>query len=224
MVNGLPVAYTDRLVYLGVTIDSKLTWSANTKQKVTKAKQAIGCITRALNKKIPLVLLRRLVMCKVLPVYMYGMAVTYPRNKVDRTSLERLNRYVARVCANDYVSPYAEVLERLGMQPIYQAVLYQRIQLAQKYARGKRYLPPNTILSNQNRRLRSHGFTLAPQVKTGLLYRDSALELLINAWNRLPEEIVDGNAGGVKRRLINNEYNDASWEVFTDLRATLLIL
>ena len=52
-VNGVPVSYTDRLVYLGVMLDPKLSWCANTRQKVSKAKQAIGCITRLLKKKVP---------------------------------------------------------------------------------------------------------------------------------------------------------------------------
>ena len=168
--------------------------------------------------------LRRLIMSKVLPVFMYSMVVTYPRNKVDRSCLERLNRYVARTCTKDYVSPYCALLERTGMKPVFQSVLYERIQLAQKYSRGQRYLPPSTVLPNQDRRLRSHGFALHPFARTEPQYRDSALEFVVKAWNRLPDDILQGNAAGVKNRLVRNSYSDALWDGATDLRASLRLL
>ena len=148
-------------------------------------------------------MLRPLLISKILPIFTYGIVATYPRNKSDRISLERLNRYVARLATNNYTSSYNHLLEITGMLPVYRTVVHRRILLAQRYSRGIRYLPSQTIIPffpNPYQRRRFHDFAIVPSVATGLRYRDSALEQLTQAWNRLPTDLVNRNTTNIKQK------------------------
>ena len=222
-----PIPQNDHLDYLGVTIDHKLAWSTNSKQKISKAKKATGSITRLVKNRIHREQLRILLVSKVVPVFTYGLTVTYPRNKGDRISLERLNRFVVRLSTNDYVTPYRQLLNRTGMIPIYQSVLHRRIQLMQQYYRGKRYLPPNTIQPlrrNNILRRRHQDYAITTTESTGLRYSDSALELATQVWNRVPDNLVSGNVGNIRNRLGPASYMDNVWNICADMSTAILTL
>ena len=113
------------------------------------------------------------------------------------------------------------------MLPVYQSVLRRRMQLAQRYSRGCRYLPPGSIqafipLGYQRRRF--HDFAIVPSVRSGIRYRDSALEFLTQCWNRLPREIIGGNSNNIMQRLDSAAYQDNEWDVSVDMRASILTL
>ena len=113
------------------------------------------------------------------------------------------------------------------MQPVFQIVLQQRIQLAQRYSKGQRYLPPNTIRPYQNNprlRQRFHDFAIAPAQPTGLNYFDSALETMSQMWNRVPMDIVGRNEGNIRQRVLDNSYRDAVWELRGEMESTILLL
>lgn len=214
-----PIEYTTNLDYLGVTIDSKLTWQSNNDRKIAKAKKAIGCIRRAVKNKLPAVQMRKLIHGKVTPVFLYGLTVTYPRCKGGQLSLERLNKFAMHLSTNDYRSTYEDLLRRTQTQPVFQTVLHRRIQIMRKYRRGQRYLPPGNIqplVQSNVLRHRYHDFAMRPNEQTGLRYRDSALELAIQVWNRLPDNLIGDNFGDIKTRLAKASYVDLQW---SDCRA-----
>jgi hypothetical protein len=126
-----------------------------------------------------------------------------------------------------YTSPYTTLLQRTEIKPIYQVVLYRRIQLAQGYSRGTRYLPPGTIrgyFQNNALRRRFHHFAIVPEESTGLRFRDSALEVTVQLWNRVPHDLVDQNATNIRGRLERSSYSDAIWDAFADMSAATLAL
>ena len=221
-VNGIALEYTSELDYLGVALDTKLTWHTNTMRKIAKAKQALGSIRRLVKNKLPLTFLRNLLLVKILPVFLYSITVTYPRLKTDRVSLEGLNKFVARLVTNDYITPYHRLLPRADILPIFKAVLYRRIQLAQRYSRGQRYLPQGSIRTRF--RTRTHNFGLLTEERTGMRYRDSALETLVQTWSRLPAALVNGNSPNISERLIKANYEDNQWIVCADMSASILMI
>ena len=224
-IRGAPITPSDGLTYLGVTMDPKLTWSSNTTQKVCKAKRAVGCIHRLLKRKIPIRYLRHFILAKILPIFTYGITVTYPRNKSDRVSLERMNRYVAQITTNDYVSSYVDLLRNASMQPIFQRVLHQRLGLAQQYSKGRRYLPLGTLEAyerNDRRPHRLHHYSMVVPNPTSRKYAKSALEILLQSWNRVPERLLKNNVSKLRRRLEDDSYEDTLWEIYAAMYATIL--
>jgi hypothetical protein len=171
--------------------------------------------------------MRQSLLSKILPIFMYGITVTYPRNQADRVSIERLNRFVARLICNNYSLPYLELLTKAGMQPVFQTVLHQRICLAQRYSKGTRYLPGGTIqpyVRNDARPHRLHAYAIVPSHPTSLQYKDAALELCLQAWNRLPNRLVLDNTASVKKRLGADSYEDPMWEICASMRAAVQLL
>ena len=71
-----PVTQAPTLGYLGVTMDSKLSWTDNSRAKVVKAKQAVGSLRRLLKNKQPSEQLSMLYSAKVLPIFSYGIIAT----------------------------------------------------------------------------------------------------------------------------------------------------
>ena len=222
---GLVIERTSKLEYLGVITDPKLCWSHNTEQKVNKAKVAVGSLRRLLKNRLPAFQLQRLLTAKVLPIFSYGMVATYPKNKADRLRLERLNRYVARVSLNDYRSPYTELLDRLPAQPFYRTVIHRRIVLGQCYAKHTRYQPPGTLIPyTPHIRRRFHQLALVPVHPTPLQTRDSALESILQSWNRVPADTSDFSTWKLKRFLRNSTYDDQISEITSDMYAAILVL
>lgn len=226
-IRQLPITPTDNQDYLGVTIDPKLTWQVNTDRKVAKAKKAIGTLRRLVKNKLPAVHVRKLLNSKVTPVFLYGITATYPRCRRGQLSLERLNRFVARLSTNRYDATYQQLLSSTHMKPVFQTVLHRRIQLMQKYYTGKRYIPPGSIrpfVQNPILRQRFQDFALSVIEPTGMRYRHSSLEMAIQVWNRLPDDIVRGNTGGIKTRLENASYFDLLWMDCSALSQAILTL
>jgi hypothetical protein len=226
-ISGVPIQHSNTLDYLGVTIDSKINWGDNTRRKTAKAKQAIGCIRRLVKNQVPRHQLEVLLKLKVLPIFMYGAQITYPRTKGGRIQLERLNRYVARLVTNDFESAYLDLLTQTHMQPVCRSVLHRRIALAKKYASGLRYIPPNCLRAfNQQSSLRRryHDGAVVVVNATGLRYHDSALELSTEAWNRLPNDLAGTSDRTLLRRLDEVDYSDPVWSAHVDLTAALRLL
>ena len=127
----------------------------------------------------------------------------------------------------DFTSSYMDLLTKMSMQPVFQSVLHRRIELAQKYSKGRRYLPPYCIEAfgaHSNRPHRFQHYAIAPMQQTGIRYRDSALELSSQVWNRVPQNIVGKNENGIKERILDASYRDAVWELTGDMEACILQL
>ena len=186
----------------------------------------IGCIRRLVKNKLTKSLLRRLLMGKIAPIFLYSVPVTYPRNRSEALEMERLNRFVLRIATNDFQSSYMDLLTKTESMPVYKLVLHKRLKLAQDYVAGRRYLPPATIEPcdyNPVLRRRFHLHAQQAVDKTGLRYRDSALELTLQAWNRLPDEILCGNSGGLTSRLRRHSYGDSGYS-FVSIEQAILRL
>ena len=221
------IEMADSLTYLGVILDPKLNWSANNRGKITKAKQAIGSLRRKLKNKISRTILHRLLVSKVLPIFMYGLLATYPLYQGDRLSLERLNRYVVRLSCNDYRSSYLDILARLNMQPVYMQILHRRLLLGQSYFCGSRYQPIGVLcsaLNNPRARRRLHDRALAVSEPTGVRYTNSSLESILRVWNRIPNNLATLANNRLKQQLRTTNYTDNIWEIATSMRAAIMVL
>ena len=113
------------------------------------------------------------------------------------------------------------------MQPVFQSVLHQRIHLAQRYSKGQRHIPPNSIRPLQGHprlRQRCHDFAFGVEQPTGIRYCDSALEVTSQMWNRIPTDIMGRNENQLRKRVLDAAYRDAVWELQGDMQSSILRL
>ena len=166
-------------------------------------------------------------MAKKMPVLMYALTVSYPRNRCDQIALERLNRYILRLSTRDFESPYSALLETTNCLPVFKRVLYGRISLCQRYSKGGRHLPEGVLVRSTHDtrfRRRFRNFALDVSQPTGIRYGYSSLELSTHAWNRVPENLVLGNIPNVSKRLSKAQYGDTSWVDFVAMEAAIRLL
>ena len=201
--------------------------SPRSKEGNGHTKRAAGCIGRILRNKVPRRWMQQVLLGKVAPVFLYGLTVTYPRNRSDQISLERLNRFLLRLSTNNHTAPYTDLLNQSSSLSVCQSVLHRRINLVQRYSKGLRYQPERTIQDYEQQprfRDRFHAYALAPGESTGIKYRDSALETMLQLWNRVPNDLIRGNSLSIGKRLQEASYGDTSWGDFTAVQAALLTL
>jgi hypothetical protein len=213
--------------YLGVTVDPKLNWSLNTRIATTRAKMAVGRLRRLCRRCLSQSQLRTLVFHKVLPLFTYGLAATYPALKGGRLLLERLNRYACRTVLNDYKHPYTDLLSRLDWKPLSQLLCHRRCLLGSKYFSGKRYLPPGTVeqlLPNPRLRARFHNKALKLNFPTGLRISESSLEQIVANWNRLPQSFVDLSYDKLRLKLLDSNFCDVHDGVLADMFSAIRVL
>ena len=226
-VGGTEVQSVKVLPYLGVKVDARLKWDYHTDSTVTKAKRMIGHFLRVGGRKnLPLRILKQVIFQSILPVLLYCQTVCYPYFQKDRLSLERLNRYICRVTANDYRTPYLELLRRIDGQPFYVQVIHRRILLAHRYASGRRHLPENTIQPFvQDIRLRNRTYNRGLEVvhRTHVSTSQYALECVISLWNGLNEEAAVLNTAKLKVYLHKNSY-ETDREEYRNLRHAIRVL
>ncbi len=100
--------------------------------------------------------LEKLVKTKVLPIFLYGVAVAAPMSKQAWAQLERLNHFAARLVTNDYQSSYNNLLFDLGCWGSVGRTCFERRGcLAFKYVHSLRHLPGDCIAMRVNPRRHS---------------------------------------------------------------------
>ena len=87
--------------YLGITIDSKLTWSDHVTRVVTKANSVLGFLQRNL-KYCPPEIKASCFKSLVIPILEYGCTSWFPRFQKDTYAIEMVQRRTARFIFNDY--------------------------------------------------------------------------------------------------------------------------
>ena len=210
-VNGSPV---DRslagLPYLGFILDSGLSWQKkNTDAVVTKCKKAIFALNQKCGHFLSETQKRWLFDSKIKSIFMYGLAVSYPKFMKERRKLERLNYFILRTVTNNFSSPYSCVLDQTGTQSVYEESLSRRIVFARSHYHGKRYFPPGNIIPfQQDSRLRSryHHGALAPSQPTSMYVDNPSLESSLKLWNTLPRNFIDCRKSDLKLSLKNSDY------------------
>ena len=162
-----------------------------------------------------------------MPVFLYAMTITYPRKRADQVALERLNRYILRLSTRDFLSSYTDLLKASNSLPVFKKVLYNRIGLCQSYSKNEHFLPDSVLgqpTQDPRFRQRFHGYALEVCEPTGIRYGYSALEVAIQAWNRVPDVILQNNKRYITRRLTKVEYSDFTWTDFVAMDAAIRLL
>ncbi len=177
--------------YLGVTLDSKLSFIPHTRLAVVKAKRAMGALSRSFGKTAPTSVLLQVYSTCILPAFLYGIEVWYPSAKYCKIDCERVHRQMSRALCNNYVLPYADLLSILHWCPLWRRVIVFQLRLFYKLYYGLHFAPATCLPRPVGRRSSRLTHSCAVELKftkatTGnqFFYRVSKL------WNLLPDRVV----------------------------------
>ena len=181
----------DKAKYLGVTIDSKLSWNAHVEAFSKKANNTLSFLRRnlpACPKDVKATCYKTLVR----PQLEYASTVWDPHTKNNINKLESVKRHAARFCHSDYqptssVSAMIQDLELKHLQTRRQhvkaAMLYRIVhQLVDIHA--------VTILIPIGAYTRGHANRFLPAFGSVNAYKHSFYPTSIRLWNSLPAEVI----------------------------------
>ncbi|MCP3661006.1 MAG: hypothetical protein GY696_00685 [Gammaproteobacteria bacterium] len=142
-INDVPIRQQRKLKYLGVTIDADLSFVSHAELTAPKIKRGIGCLWKSLGKYASQETFTKIYRMKILPLLLFSFSSVMPVQAQHWKQIEKINRFAARLAANDFISPYESLLNRLRWKPIAQ-IAFER-QMVSKLATGARYFPQEAL-------------------------------------------------------------------------------
>jgi len=192
--SGSPIKCVPSIKYLGVIINSSLTWSSHVTYITNKANSVRAFLQRNISRCLPSVKVK----CYetyVRPILEYCSTVWAPHTLQDCQKLETVQRRMARFIFNDY--SYTSSVTRM-LQDLHWATLKQRRTQAKlitlyKIVHNILYVPTNNILiqttpSYPIRNHHTHHFVV-PSARLES-YKQSFFPSTIVLWNSLSPNIV----------------------------------
>ncbi|MEJ2419887.1 MAG: reverse transcriptase domain-containing protein [Exilibacterium sp.] len=193
-ISGTKLEVVDSYRYLGVHLDSQMTFSEHTRVTVTKVRQALGALVRTTRKWAPRKTFGKIYKGTLEPIMLYASDVCYPSQAGLQHSLERVHRYAARLASNNFIDEYSEILQSLGWKSFQQLATERSLTLLWSYCNGKRTAPQGVFERDGVGLRRStrtgNGMTLALPQTTLAHVQASALNQAKRLWNALTTEEV----------------------------------
>uniref|UniRef100_A0A914CWK3 Reverse transcriptase domain-containing protein n=1 Tax=Acrobeloides nanus TaxID=290746 RepID=A0A914CWK3_9BILA len=199
LLEGKEIEKVDQFRYLGVDLDPKLFYRNHVSRITSKCKQAIGALCRTLRKWAPRKVFETIYKTTVEPIILYAAEAWYPSQVVLQNFIERVKKFAAKLCSNDFESPYETLVENLKWKPIAQVVMEKRAVCAHRvlrphnYVYGRRTLPENAfpvrIEEKRSTRL-GHGMELPLPTTSSTAVYSSSMNTTRRIWNALPAEVV----------------------------------
>ena len=137
---GATIEEVDTYKYLGVWVDRKLLWNVHAKKQISKAKQALGSLSRC-RQYLPPSVTRFVYKTIIQPQFLYATPIAYPKNKKDQISFEYVNKYAASLISDKHTGSYEDCLNAASLNPIWKIAAERRLSLLRSYVDGKRFIP-----------------------------------------------------------------------------------
>ncbi|XP_072039114.1 uncharacterized protein [Amphiura filiformis] len=135
---GQPLQEVDSHPYLGVEIDSKMSWKAQYQKLTSKANKVLGFLKRNL-WFCPREMKETAYKTLVRPILEYAGCSWDPYKKKDIVAIEAVQRKAARFCMNDYkqLSSVTEMTRVLGWEALQDRRKDARLQLMYRIMNGE---------------------------------------------------------------------------------------
>ena len=194
---------------LGLTMDDQLQFHSQTCSVVTRALRTLGMIKRAF-ANLDEVTLPLLYKTMVRPILEYGNCVWGPVMCGDQDRLERVQRRATRLVAAIRHLPYQECLQRLNLPSLqYRRERGDMITVYQLMT-GKIRLDPSIFFTKapSDSSTRGHNQKLLKPSTTRIVRQRFFAVRVINAWNNLPESIVNASSINDFKNKLDNHWSD----------------
>ena len=215
--DGNLIEEVETFKYLGAWVDRKLRWNVNTKKRISAAKQALGTLSRC-RHYLPSFVTRLVYKTIILPKFLYATPITYPKNKHDQIAFEYVNKYAASLISDCHTGSYEDCIRSAKLDPVWKIVVERRLSLFRAYVDEHRFLPKELLHSKKQTAsrsgLRSGAVINANENKQQFekpissqrqQCEDTALNAMVNNWNKLPNTIVNLSPSSFKQRIKSGE-------------------
>ncbi len=143
----------------------------------------------------------RLVQAKILPIFLYGVAVAAPTGSTYLCELEKLLRFAARLTLNYYQLSYFDLLYRLQWKNVARTCFERGAMLAFKYIHLMRHLPGECLrmaihtgrFSERNLHRNAHDLQLCIPFYSKKICDQFPIFQIFRVWNSLPDSAANCN-------------------------------
>ena len=189
-IHGQELGFTEKAKYLGVTIDTKLSWNHHINSVKTKANNTLAFLRRNL-ADCPKNIRKQSYLTLVRPQLEYASTVWDNSNKTQQTSIEAVQRRAARYITKDFrrTSSVSSMLQQLELESLRNRRLKARAIMIYRIVKGlvdittTPLVPAGTSTRGHSMRFLQPGCNLKS-------YQDSFFPASITIWNTLPSDIV----------------------------------
>ena len=186
---------TTKAKYLGITIDSKLTWAAHIKTTTQKANNTLAFLRRNIST-CPQHLRMTAYKTLVRPQLEYAATVWENSIKGQTSAIETVQRRAARFITADYNrrSSVKSMLQELKLEKLKTRRERARATMLFRNVKGLVDLPTHGHLTPVNTATRGHDKRFMRPMCHVNSYRDSFYPAAIAQWNLLPQSLVDSES------------------------------
>ncbi len=212
------ITRVESLRYLGVLVDRKLNFGANCEALCARSKRAIGALHRVLGKWTNRDTFCELYLRKVQPLLFYALPVSCPSQKQHWVAMEKVHRFAARLCTNDFSSSYEVLLQKLHWKPVSRLCFERQLLLMHRYYNHSRYLPENVLqirpmgAYHLRRHVRhEHQLVINDEIflnhgrHVPVREKNFPLHFATEIWNFIPAETIEMDFPMFKRKIQNAE-------------------
>ena len=189
--HGLPCVAEAK--YLGITLDSKLTFNKHIDVTCKKANSVLSLLRRNLHNSQPAIK-SQVYQIYVRPILEYSCVVWAPHTKCNIDKLESVQRRAARFATSDYsyTSSVSTMLENLNWKTLHVRRNELRLIMFYKIIHNMvdLSLPESIIPSATAGYTRGHDLRFYPPFGRTNVYKYSFFPAVVNLWNDLPHHIV----------------------------------
>ena len=179
--------------YLGITLDSKLTFNKHIDVTCKKANSMLSLLRRNLHNSQPAIK-SQVYQIYVRPILEYSCVVWAPHTKCNIDKLESVQRRAARFATSDYsyTSSVSTMLENLNWKTLHVRRNELRLIMFYKIIHNMvdLSLPESIIPSATTGYTRGHDLRFYPPFGRTNVYKYSFFPAVVNLWNDLPHHIV----------------------------------
>jgi hypothetical protein len=193
-VGGVEVSRVASIKFLGVSLDSRLTFGEHIDARVASAKRMIGALHRYTRGLMPRAMFREIYLTVILPYLTYNFETAYPSTAYGRERIERIQKFFTRLALNDFSVnfSYIDACSELNITPIYQLVYRNRLSLFHAHVTSAHFCPAEFLLTKSDIGVRSGPrrggapeFVDLGNGKRTTFYRESAFCLTRKSFNEL---------------------------------------
>ena len=210
MLCGVELDQVDEISYLGITITSKMKWNHHASSVAGKATKMLGMVRRNL-WNCPKQVKETAYKSIVRPKLEYASAAWDLDLKMNKVTLEKVQRKAARFCSKNY-NPMANVTDMM------QDLEWESLEMRRKKTRLTLLykLSHNLIdvatedylqLNNETRTCGSHSFKYRVLKISKDVFKFSFFPRTIKEWNSLPSEIVCADSLSQFKNNLNYFFN-----------------